>query len=108
MTARGTCTPYEPLRPSWSREATGEASPSWARFVATETIGSPVRLAAYFATSSVRQLERGPERSAFHGVEPRILEGRPNHGHDLFSLPGSDNDGDVAVRGDPAIGEQPP
>ena len=47
------CTPYEPLMPSLIRLATGEAMPSLARLVATETIGRPQRLAAYFAVSTV-------------------------------------------------------
>lgn len=38
---------------SLSSVATGEQRPSWARFVATATMGSPTRAAAYFATSTI-------------------------------------------------------
>ena len=39
--------------PSLIRLATGEAMPSLARLVATDTIGRPQRLAAYLAVSTV-------------------------------------------------------
>ena len=38
---------------SLSRVATGEQIPSCERFVATATIGSPTRAAAYFVTSMI-------------------------------------------------------
>ena len=56
----------------------------------------------------VGEVERRLDRSTFHGVDLRILEGRLNHGHDLFALPWSDNDGNMAVRRDPAIAQKRP
>ena len=53
MTASGIWTPKECLRPASSSEETGEAMPSWARLVATATIGSPTSDEACLATSSV-------------------------------------------------------
>lgn len=52
-TAMGMVTPIDGLPPSCSRELTGEAMPSWARFVATATIGMPAIVAANLVTSMV-------------------------------------------------------
>src|SRR6202034_3429214 len=52
-TATGITTPYDPLPDSCSSELTGEAMPSWARLVATATIGMPAMCAANLVTSIV-------------------------------------------------------
>jgi hypothetical protein len=54
ITAMGICTPNDVLPAGPTSEATGLASPSCARLVATDTIGSPRRVAAYLVTSIVR------------------------------------------------------
>ncbi len=53
-TATGIATPYDRFRPACASDDTGDATPSCARLVATATIGSPLALAACFATSRVR------------------------------------------------------
>ena len=120
----GAWTPYDPLRPSCSSDATGEAIPSCERLVATETIGSPARPAAYLATSSVRpppipttasneparqpagQFERRLDGAALDRKDLGVLERGADGRHDLVALPGTDHDCDVTVRGDAPIAEQ--
>ena len=112
------------LRPCSSSDDTGEAMPSWARLVATATIGSPASAAACLATSSVRPppipttaskkpARRRPRssvaastRAALDHPDLGVGELRAQHLGDLLALPGPDRDRHVAAARDPAVGEQ--
>ncbi len=54
ITASGRATPYDPRCGPDPRMLTGEAMPSWARLVATATIGRPSRVLANLAVSRTR------------------------------------------------------
>ena len=100
--------------------ATGEAMPSWARLVATDTIGMPYRVAAYLAVSMVLpppmpttasyerarsfvgQLQRGVEGAAGDGEDVGRVERRPDQLRDLLALARADHDRHVAAGRDPA------
>ena len=103
---------------------TGEAMPSWARLVATATIGRPAerrgvlghveRPAAADADERVEGARAQPraraprrlDRAALDRAEVGVLELRAQRRGDLLALPGPDGDRDVAAARDPPVGEQ--
>ena len=122
ITATGGTTPYEPLPDSCSSELIGEAMPSWARLVATATIGIPAMCGGELG--HVEGLAAADARDGLVGVGPQPLAQRDRAVHravldpeDLgrsqvqvgehaVALAGADRDGDPALRRDPPVGEQ--